>query len=147
MRGWREDFLSIAAVLAVPLGFVAVFPLETVDFAASCGSRQPSAPSASIVFLDSDSVVRAMRSTRILSKRERGGVAAGADLLSAALPEPDAVPMMPIGSRDRSTAPAVVEGGIPSFLPSRRAAEPVRIPAGKDGETPPFPRTELLKLN
>ena len=146
MKNLREELVSLAAVIAVPLGFAAVFPRAAIGFSASDGDVA-SGPSASVVFLDSDSVVRAMRSARILSKHEGGGDASVADLLSAELPGADVSPVMPIGSRVRAPAPTVVEGGIPPFLPSRRAAAPVRIRGGKNVDALPFPRTELLKLN
>ena len=146
MKDVREDLVSIAAVLAVPLVFAAAFPREAVRFAASAGGGSASSPAVSIVFPDSASVARAMRSTRILSRRGGGGNA-GAGLLTVELPEADLVPMMPVGLCDRPKAPTVLEGGIPPFLPSRRAAAPVRIPAAKRGDSLPFPRQELLKLN
>ena len=146
MRGLGEDLVSLAAVLAVPLGFALSFPREAVDFSASRGGGA-SRPSVSIVFLDSSSVARAMRSARILSKHEGGGDASGVNLLSEDLPGADVSPVMPIGARGRTAAPAVIGGGVPPFLPSRRAAAPVRIPGGKDADALPFPRTELLKLN
>lgn len=145
MRGGRGDLLSVMAVLAVPLGFAAVFPREAIGFSA-CDTVRASSPSVSIVFLDSAAVARAMRSTRVLS-RNAGAVADGLDLFVADLPGGDAIPMMPIESRGRAQAPTIIESGIPPFLPSRRAAQPVRIPGGKDVETLPFPREELLKLN
>ena len=147
MTGFRENILSFFAVLAVPLGFMAVFPLEAVRFVPADRARVPQAPSASIVTLDSDAVAKAMRTTRILSRHERVGDAAVADLLSVDLPGAEIAPVMPIGTRGRAKAPAVVEGGIPPFLPSRRAAAPVRIPAGTGGDALPFPREELLMLN
>ena len=146
MKGLREDLFSVAAVLAVALGFVSAIPLELIGFSASRDADRPSAPAASIVFLDSSSVARAMRATRILSRHEGEGTVAE-DLLTAELPGREAEPMMPKVSRLRSEQPSVIEGGIPPFLPSRRAAAPVRIPAGKDVGSLPFSRDELLKLN
>lgn len=145
MRGLRGDLVSVAAVLAVPLGLAAVFPREAIGFSASDTVPCASASSVSIVFLDAVSVSRAMSSARSLSKAE--GSVAGINLLSAELPGPDALPMMPISSRSRAKTPTVVEGGTPPFLPSRRAAAPVRISGGQAGDALPFPRKELLKLN
>ena len=147
MKGIREDLLSVAAVLAVALGFALAIPRELIDFSASRDvARRPSESAASIVFLDSSAVTRAMRATRILSRHEGEGTVAE-DLLTAELPGREAEPMMPKVSRLRSEQPSVIEGGIPPFLPSRRAAAPVRIPAGKDVGSLPFSRDELLKLN
>ena len=143
MKGLRGDLLSVAAVLSVPLGLAAVFPREAIGFSASDAIGRAREQEMSIVFLDSDAVSRAVQTTRILSRKEGGG----AELLVAELPGPGAVPAMPIEFRSRPKAPAVVEGGVPPFLPSRRAAAPVRISGGKDADALPFPRNELLKLN
>ena len=146
MKGFREDFLSVAAVLAVVLGFASAIPRELIGFSANKDIGRPSASAASIVFLDSAAVTRAMRATRILSRREGDGTVA-ADLLVAELPEPVAEPMISRTSRPHLERPTVIEGGMPPFLPSRRAAAPVRIPVGKDVGSLPFSRDELLKLN
>ena len=146
MKGFREDILSVAAVLAVALGFVLAIPRELIGFSASRDMDRPPSTAASIVFLDSAAVTRAMRATRILSRHEGGGTVA-ADLLVAELPKPVAEPMMSRTSRPHFEWTTVVEGGMPPFLPSRRAAAPLRIPAGKDVGSLPFSRDELLKLN
>ena len=146
MKGLREDILSMVAVLAVVLGFVSAIPRELIGFSASSDVGRPSSAPASIVFLDSAAVTRAMRATRILSRHEGDGTVA-ADLLVAELPEPVAEPMMSRTSRPHPERPTVIEGGVPPFLPSRRAAAPLRIPVGKDVGSLPFSRDELLKLN
>ena len=146
MKGFREDLLSVAAVLAVVLGFASAFPRELIGFSVGKDSSRPSLPTTSIVFLDSAAVTRAMRATRILSRHEGGGTVA-AGLLAAELPEPVAEPMMPRTSRFRPESPTVIEGGMPPFLPSRRAAAPIRIPVGKDVGGLPISRNELLKLD
>ena len=69
------------------------------------------------------------------------------DLLSADLPGTETAPMMSTGSRPRTDALPVVGDGMPPFLPSRRAAAPVRISVETRRDDAPFPRTELLKLN
>ena len=146
MKGIREDLLSVAAVLAVALVFAAAIPREVIGFSVRRDVESPSSSVASIVFLDSASVTRAMRATRILSRHEGDGTVV-ADLLAAELPGQDAEPMMPKASRFCSEQPAVIESGVPPFLPSRRAAAPARIPVGKNVGSLPFSRDELLKLN
>ena len=146
MKGVREDLPSVAAVLAVALGFASAIPRELIGFSASKDVDRPTTTAASIVFLDSAAVTRAMRATRILSRHEGDGTVA-ADLLSAELPELTAEPMMSRTSRFHLEQPTIIEGGLPPFLPSRRAAAPIRIPVGKDVGTLPFSRDELLKLN
>ena len=146
MKGLREDILSVAAVLAVALGFVSAIPRELIGFSASRAIDCPPSTAASIVFLDSAAVTRAMRATRILSRHEGDGTVA-ADLLVAELPELVAEPMMPRAPRFHLEQPTVIEGGMPPFLPSRRAAAPIRIPVDRGVGSLPFPRDELLKLN
>ncbi len=136
----------MTAVLAVVLGFALAIPRELIGFSASRDIVRPSQTAASIVFLDAAAVTRAMRATRILSRHEGEGNVA-ADLLGTELPGPVMEPMMPKASRFRLKQPTVIEGGIPPFLPSRRAAAPVRISADKDVGPLPFSRDELLKLN
>ena len=146
MKGLREDLLSMTAVFAVALGFASAIPRELIGFSAGKDIGRPSSTAASIVFLDSAAVTRAMRATRILSRHEGDG-AVVADLLSVELPELTAEPMMSRIPRSHLEQPTVIEGGLPPFLPSRRAAAPIRIPAGKDAGVLPFSRDELLKLN
>ena len=146
MKGIREDFVSVAVVLAVVLGLASAIPRELIGFSVSKDTVRPSSAAASIVFLDSADVTRAMRATRILSRHEGDGTVV-ADLLATDLPELVAEPMMPRAPRFHLEQPTVIEGGVPPFLPSRRAAAPVRIPVGKDVGFLPFSRDELLKLN
>ena len=146
MKGLREDILSVAAVLAVALGFASAIPRELIGFSANKDIGRPSSSAASIVFLDSAAVTRAMQTTRILSRHEGGGTIA-ADLLATELPGLAAEPMMSRSPRFHLERPTVIEGGMPPYLPSRRAAAPVRIPVCKDVGSLPFSRNELLKLN
>ena len=146
MKGIREDFVSVAVVLAVVLGLTSAISRELIGFSANKDFVRPSSTTASIVFLDSAAATRAMRATRILSRHEEDGTVA-TDLLAAELPEQLAEPVMPRPPRFHLERPTVIGGGIPPFLPSRRASAPVRIPAAKRGDSLPFPRQELLKLN
>ena len=146
MMGFREDILSVAVVLAVVLGVASAIPRELIGFSASKDISRPSSTAASIVFLDSAAVTRAMRATRILSRHEGDGAVA-ADLLATELPGPAAEPMMSRTSRFHFEQPTVIEGGLPPFLPSRRAAAPVRISAETVKDEPAFSKDELLKLN
>lgn len=143
----RGDLVSVLAVLAVPLGLAAVFPREAIGFSAADERPRGRESSVSIVFLDSSSFARAMRSTRILAKHEGGGGVADANLLPSELPGANMAPMIPMDVHGRPKEPAVVECGVPPFLPSRRAPAPVRIAGGGDEDALPFPRSELLKLN
>ena len=146
MKGLREDLLSMTAVFAVALGFASAIPRELIGFSAGKDIGRPPSTAASIVFLDSAAVTRAMRATRILSRHEGDG-AVVADLLSVGLPELTEEPMMSRNPRSHLEQPTVIEGGLPPFLPSRRAAAPVRISAETVKDEPAFSKDELLKLN
>lgn len=146
MRSLGSEILSVATVLAIPLGLAAVFPFGALGFSPVRTADRPSRPSAAIVFLDEAAVTRALRAARTMSRNTEGG-RTSVDLLSADLPGTEAAPMMPAGSRPRTDALPVVGDGIPPFLPSRRAAAPVRISVETGRDDAPFPRAELLKLN
>ena len=146
MRSIGSELLSVATVLAVPLGLAAVFPYGALGFSPARTVTRPPRPSAAIVFLDEATVARTLRAARTMSRNAEGG-RMSVDLLSADLPGTEAAPMMSAGSRPRTDALPVVGDGIPPFLPSRRAAAPVRISVETGRDDAPFPRTELLKLN
>lgn len=146
MRSLGSELLSVATVLAVPLGLAAVFPYGALGFSPVRTADRPPRPSAAIVFLDEAAVARTLRAAKTMSRNTEGG-RLSVDLLSADLPGTEAAPMMSAGLRPRTDALPVVENGIPPFLPSRRAAAPVRISVETGRDDAPFPRTELLKLN
>lgn len=144
MKGLREDLLSVAAVLSVPLALALAFPREAIGFAASRDDER-GVSTDSIVFLDVSAAAKALRAAKILPRGEGGGISA--DLLPAELPGPDAASMMSVDLQRCPSRPSVVESGLSPFLPSRRAPAPVRISGGKTEDGLPFPRSELLKLN
>ena len=144
MKGLREDILSAAAVLSVPLALALAFPREAICFAASRDAAR-SKSSDSIVFLDASAAAKALRMTKILPRSERGGIAA--DLLPAELPGADAASMTSVDLQRSPARPSVIESGLSPFLPSRRAEAPTRISGGEAVDELPFPRNELLKLN
>ena len=146
MRSVRSELLSVAAVLALPIGIASVFPYGVIRFSASHPVVSPDARTASIVFLDEAAVARVIRAARTVSRGEEAR-RSYVNLLPAELPEVDEVPTAAIGLRRKPDDPPVVENGIPPFLPSRRASAPVRIPAETAKEKPVFSRDELLKLN
>ena len=146
MRSVGSELLSVAAVLAVPIGIASVFPYGVLGFTASRPVVPEKRRTASIVFLDETAVARVMREARNIPRTE-GDRRAHVDLLSRELPGADDLPKAAIGLRRHPDAPPVVENGIPPFLPSRGAAAPVRISAGTEKDEPPFSRNELLKLN
>ena len=146
MRSVRSELLSVAAVLALPIGIASFFPYGAIRFSASHPAVSPNARTASIVFLDEAAVARVIRAARTVSRGEEAG-RSYVNLLPAELPGADKSPMAAIGLRRKPDDPPVVENGIPPFLPSRRASAPVRIPAETAKEKPVFARDELLKLN
>ena len=146
MRSLGSELLSVATVLAVPLGLAAVFPYGALGFSPVPTADRPSRSSAAIVFLDEATVARTLHAARTMSRNAEGG-RMSVDLLTADLPGTEIAPMMSAGSRPRTDALPVVGDGMPPFLPSRRAAAPVRISVETGRDDAPFPRTELLKLN
>ena len=107
MRSLGSEILSVATVLAIPLGLAAVFPFGALGFSPVRTSVRPSRPSAAIVFLDEAAVTRALRAARTMSRNTEGG-RTSVDLLSADLPGTETAPMMPAGSRPRTDALPVV---------------------------------------
>ena len=150
MRSICSELLSVAEVFAVPLMIAAAFPRDAIGFSASRDARRADGQTASIVFLDDAAVNRVMRDARTVSRSEERG-RAYIDLISPELPDSENEPTAVIEFLRRpSAAPSaapVVESGISPYLPSRRAAAPVRISAEEVRDEPPFPRKELLKLN
>ena len=146
MRSVSSELLSVAAVLALPIGIASVFPFAAIGFSASRPVVSPDVRTASIVFLGEADVARVIRAARTVSRSEAAGCSY-VNLLPAELPGVDESPPAAIGLRRRPDDPPVVENGIPPFLPSRQASAPVRIPAETAKEKPVFTRNELLKLN
>ncbi len=146
MRSVGSELLSVAAVLAIPIGIASVFPYAAVGFVASPPVVSANAKTASIVFLDETTVARVMRATRTVSRGAEAG-RSYANLLPSELPGAGELPAAAIGLRRKPCEPQVIENGIPPFLPSRRASAPVRIPVVAEKNEPVFSRNELLKLN
>lgn len=145
MRSVRSEILSVAAVLALPVGIAFVFPYGAIGFSVSHPAVSPDAKAASIVFPSEEDVARVIRAARTVSRGEDAG-RSYVNLLSAELPGANESPPTVIGLRRKPDNPPVVENGTPPFLPSRRASAPVRIPAETAKEEPVFTRDELLKL-
>ena len=146
MRSVGSELLSVAAVLALPIGIASVFPPGAIGFTPSRPTASPDARTASIVFLGEENVARVIRAARTVSRGEDAG-RSSVNLLPSELPGADESPTAVIGLRRNPDHPPVVENGIPPFLPSRRAPAPVRISAETAKEKPVFARDELLKLN
>ena len=146
MRSVRSELLSVVEVLALPLVIAAAFPYDAIRLPASRSARSADVPTASIVFLDEASVARAERAARSVSRHGEGD-RAYVELLAPELPPAGNEPMAASVPRRVSSELPVVENGIPPFLPSRRAAVPVRISAETVKDEPAFSREELLKLN
>ena len=152
MRSVKSELLSVAEVLALPLMIAVAFPCDAIRFhdasrfPDSRDARSADVPTATIVFLDEASVTRAERAARTVS-RHGVGDRVYVDLLSLELPPAGNEPMAAVAPRRISSALPVIENGIPPFLPSRRAAAPIRISAETMKDEPAFSRDELLKLN
>ena len=146
MRSVRSEFLSVVAVLALPIGIALVFPSGAIGFSPSPPVASPDVRTAAIVFPNEEEIARMIRASRTVSRGEEEG-RSYVNLLPSELPGADESPTAVIGLRWKPDNPPVVENGIPPFLPSRRAPAPVRISAETAKEKPVFARDELLKLN
>ena len=146
MRSVRSELLSVAAVLALPIGIASVFPYGAIGFSVSRPAVSPDVRMASIVFPGEEDVARVMRAARTVSRGEDAG-RSYVNLLPSELPGAGESPTVAIGLCRKSDDPPVVENGISPFLPSRQASAPVRISAEAVKEKPVFARDELLKLN
>lgn len=146
MRSVGSELLSVAAVLALPIGIATVFPYGAVGFSDSRPAASPDRRTASIVFPCEEDVARVMRAARTVPRGEGAG-RISVNLLPSELPGADESPTAEIGLRRKTEDLPVIENGIPPFLPSRRATAPVRISAETAKEKPVFAREELLKLN
>ena len=146
MRSVRSELLSVAAVLALPIGIASIFPYGAIGFSVSRPAVSSDVRMASIVFPGEEDVARVMRAARTVSRGADAG-RSYADLLPSELPGAGESPTAAIGLRRKPDALPVVENGIPPFLPSRQASAPVRISVETAKEKPVFAREELLKLN
>ena len=146
MRSVRSEFLSVAAVLALPIGIASIFPYGALGFSVSRPAVSSDVRMASIVFPGEEDVARLMRAARTVSRGEGAG-RSYVNLLHSELPGAGESPPVAIVLCRKPDDPPVVENGIPPFLPSRQASAPVRISAETVKEKPVFSRDELLKLN
>lgn len=145
-NGEMASFLSVAVVAG---GILLAFPIEAFfrlrPSAAERGGA--SAQAVAFVVLDRKTETALVQSAKDTWRKRGGSDRFYADLVYVDLPEsrPDSV--LTIESRRRPDAPALAEGGVLPFLPSRGAAKPRQLPT--DGDPPPlaFPREELLKIN
>lgn len=146
MRSVRSELLSVAAVLALPIGIASVFPYGAIGFSVSKPAASPDVRTASIVFPGEEEIARVMRAARTVSRGEDVG-RSYVNLLPSELPGAGESPPVAIGLCRKPDDPPVVENGISPFLPSRQASAPVRISAETVKEKPVFARDELLKLD
>ena len=147
MRDVRSEIASALTVVTVVALVALSYPYGAVGFHAS--NRAPAKRfAAALVRLTPEEERDALRVVRT-SWRGDGGVRhMRADLFLAELPDDvSGRPVMPERVRPNPVPMPAAEVDWAPFLPSRRAAPPVRIePSGTD-DLQTFPRNELLKLN
>ena len=145
MRDVRSEIASVLTVAAVVALVALSYPYGAVGFRAS--DRAPAKRfAAALVRLTPEEEREALRVVRT-SWRGAGGVRhLRADLFLSELPDDvSGRPMMPSRVRSNPVPMPAPEVDFAPFLPSRRAAPPVRIaPSGTD-DLLTFPRNELLK--
>ena len=144
MRSIGSEVLSVAMVLAIPLGLAAVFPRAALSPLASPAEERK--PSAAILFLSDAEVSRALRTAKDVMRHDGAG-RANIELLAAELPGGEGEAMMTSAARRSTAALPLVETDRTPFLPSRRADAPICISSEAEKPKPVFPRQELLKLN
>lgn len=148
-RQWRYELYSLAAVLAVPLAVLFVFPYEAVGFTAAA-DEPPRTASCAFVTLTEDEESAALSAARAAWKVSAEGVRRmRADLSVDAMPEEVPRAVMDVSERTRAArASSVAYDELP--MPSTRAAgAPVRIAAPAAGREDglPFSRKELLNID
>ena len=99
---------------------------------------------AAYVFMDGQAEAMFLRKAKGTWKK---GGREYVDMFVAELPEEQKQPVLTSASRTPPPPLPIVRGGRSPFLPSCRAAAPVRIPAEPAKDEPAFSRDELLKLN
>lgn len=146
MKGIGE-FRMMLETLAVPFAIAVIFPYCAIGFSAA---RTPPARDDSrleIVFLDEGAERSAVRLAKGPARENHGGGETYAELLGVDLPAETVLPVVPADMRIRPPALPIAQSGVPAFLPSQRAAAPVRIVPDPPDESAPFSRSELLKLD
>lgn len=148
MKGLGRELLSVTTVLAIPVGIAFVLPYEAFDFHATAHAAERRS-SVAFRWLSPEEETRAMRAAKTSwqgdgeSARNRR-----AEIYFAELPAENFPSVMPVRERSQKIESDIVGCGRTPFLPSRRAAPPVRIdPDGKAEDPLPFSREELLKIN
>lgn len=147
-RSIRSECAILSVVFALPAALACLFPYGALNFRASASDGRADAQVA-FVTLTPEAERAAVRAARLSSHSSEGDVRTlVADLLADELPQEQSAAVLTLGERSRLPAPTRMEAPVSPFLPSRRAAPPVRIKK-EDGDvvTPPFSKEELLKMN
>lgn len=148
MRSARAEIVSVLGVAAIVSAVALSYPYGAMDFRATV--RTPAKRFvAALVRLTPNEEREALKVVRT-SWRGDGGVRhMRADLFLSELPDDvSGRPVMPDLVRANSSPLPAAEVDWMPFLPSQRAAPPVRIaPADTADDLLAFPRNELLKIN
>ena len=147
MRSLGSELATVVTVLSIPAGIALVLPYEAFEFKAMTRTEQ-TAPVAAFVRLSPEQETRAMLAAKTSWQDDGSARRQRADIYFAELPEESFPSVMPDRERRRDVRAPIVSCEITPFLPSRRAAPPVRIvPDAKVEDPLPFPREELLKID
>lgn len=148
MRSVGSELCSLLIVLAVPLGMLAIFPLEAVSFKAAGAAGSVPAASAAFVTLSAEEEQESLRRAKISWKNgDERTRHMWIDLSFGRLPGLDLPPVLSIGERTRAEEFVPLQRGLSPFVPSQAAPRPERIPHDRDDEpSTGFSREELLKL-
>jgi len=146
VRSVGSEILSIALVLAIPLGIVASFPFAVFGFRAAEPVHRPDR--TAFVSMTPEVERQALRAVRA-SWREKVGSARRmrAELFCAELPEEDHRSVLSPRDRSQPPVPPMAECGRIPFLPSQQAPAPLQLAPTVESDALAFPREELLKIN
>jgi hypothetical protein len=144
----RRKLLSNAAVLALPMAVVAVFPYGALNFKAAAVSQR-ARPSAAFVTLSEEEELRATAAVKAAWQGDGGGLRLiRADLTVGELPEEPPGAVLEFSHCALRTPESKVPAEAPPFPPSMRAAAPEKIASlPVEAARPVFSREELLKID
>lgn len=145
LGGEVATVLSIAAVAVA--GGVTLSP-SVLRFGAGAPVALPA--SVPVLCVELDPATEASVVWDAKDSWRKGGMARGrvyADLSSRELPVERLPPVLSVSSRPAPPPLPVAKVGIPGYLPSCRAAPPIRLPTVDQAEAPVFSREELLKID
>lgn len=149
MRSIGHELVSLLTVLSVPVAIAFVFPYDAVHFKPQRGLDSCESLAA-FVSLTEDEQLTAMRSAKTAWQVDSDGVRRlRVDLSLGELPDDAAATFLDVGVVPSRSPASLVEYAPPAY--PRTLAAPPAARLAKDEAAPvpqpPFPKSELLKLD